>query len=314
MEELRKHARSKTVARDVIPDIEAHASFLKARSEATTTMVKSLPTSGGSSPSAIVIGAGHTAKTMKYLRGKHPYVVLAGDSYGDLNDRSKLSPEEYNLRSDGKPLREGGLSVRIFSALRKKGKKPQPGLTFDYIRAENELDTILFLASAGGGGSQSPPNGPADPRSWFNSDGGYEGEFWKVLASSLAWVDKDGNVVAKYETLEGVKWDSATQMLIGATALVFDLQLRAADGLVYTAKVAASAEGSQLQETIANFRKNFVETVETELLAARNSLLKGENRYPTNQGQTHIDQRKPSWNVNAMIGNNRDAVCIANFQ
>ena len=79
--------------------------------------------------------------------------MLAGKSYGDTRDPSQLSKDQIDSRSKGEPLPKGGLSYDIFFALQKRGMKEQPGLAFDYIRAENELDTILFLRAGGRWGS-----------------------------------------------------------------------------------------------------------------------------------------------------------------
>jgi hypothetical protein len=322
LNELRKYARGKAVPDETFAAMDDFERFLKARSAATDTMVKALPTGGGKSPKAIIIGAGHGEKTYSLLKKSHPFVALVSEGYDNPDDPSNLSSEEFRQRSKGEPLRKSRLQDEIFSALRKQGKKPQPGLGFDYIRVENELDTVLFLAQAGGGGKGSsggggdgPPTLPAGhPMLWFNGDGGWEGEFWKVVASDLAWVDAEGKTVVKYDELVGKPWDPATQMPVGAKALVFDLKLKVGKDLIYSAKVAPAVDGSPLQESIGRFRKDLVKAVEAELLAARDRLRKAGDGYAITEIQPEVAQRRPAWNVDAIIGRSRDAVCKANFK
>lgn len=314
--ELKGDAKAAGVPDKLYESMEKKMSFLASRSAATSTLLKSIQSEDSSSLGALIIGAGHTPGAVAALRERRPFVVLAGKTFGDRHDPSHLGYDKFTSRSKGRPLTIGGISSEIFSAVRSRGgMKESPGLTFDYVRAINELDTILFLSQSGGGGNEPPivPDSKAAfPFPWFNRMDGFEGEFWKVSASSIAWVDEQGQIVATFDERKSKTWDAKTQMPVGARAIVFDMRLRVGEGLVYTAKVAPAAEGEQIHETIERFRMDLIEGVEHELLAARDRL---RNKKPEPEPRTpNVDQRRPSWNHIAALGKSREAVLRTQFK
>ena len=131
----------------------------------------------------------------------------------------------------------------------------------------------------------------------------------------MAWVDERGRIVTTYDDCcERMEWDDATHMPVGAKAMVFDIRLRAAGDLVYTAKVAPAVEGSPIRESNEHFRRDLVKSVEAELLAARGRLLNATHPYTPKRVQPEVDQRRPSYNVNAIIGKSRDVVCCTPWE
>lgn len=309
MQALRSLVNKSDAPEELKHAIDDYEAFLTARSRATTTMINSLP-KGESALTGIIIGGAHAAKTMEETKAKFPFVVLAGDSYSDRNHPSAMTPDDYNSRMLGEPLIGDGVSKEIFHALGEAKKHP-PGLTFDLYRAENELDNILFLALAGGSGGQGPPSPPYG-HEWLKGDAGWRGQFWEVRPESIVWVNEKGAIVAEYNDAKNKKWNATTRMPEGATAMAFDVRLLGKN-LVYTAKVRAAVENQPLRETIEQFRSDLANTVESELLKARLRLQNNEKNYATKNIESELFQRRPVWNVDAIIGKDRANVMTANY-